>query len=107
MTNRTGAFPTKLSQYAQRFITGWHFMRWLRLGLGIFLGWQFASRPDAITGLVAAFFLFQAITDTGCCGSAGCAIPVQDKQKADGESIVYEEIEDQEKTVVIEKHEKT
>lgn len=54
---------------------GWHFMRWFRLGFGILLGVQAVSLQDSFAGIVAVFFLFQAFTNTGCCGSEGCALP--------------------------------
>ena len=56
-------------------VTNWHFMRWLRLAIGLFLVWQLVQRPDIFTAFVAAFFLFQALTNTGCCGASGCALP--------------------------------
>lgn len=70
----------------------WHFMRWLRLGLGLYLLWQLTLRPDIFTGLVAAFFLFQALTNTGCCGASGCAVPEKRKAASEGEDVKYEEV---------------
>ena len=55
--------------------TNWHLMRWLRLAIALFLGWQLIQRPDIFTAFVATFFLFQALTNTGCCGAGGCAVP--------------------------------
>ncbi len=73
--------------------TNWHFMRWLRLGIGLFFVWQVTQRPDILTGLIALFLLFQAVTNTGCCGAGGCSTtPVKkaDASKAGGAE--YEEI---------------
>ena len=56
--------------------TGWHLVRWLQLGLGIFISVQAIQDHDTISGFIAAFFLFQAVTNTGCCGANGCAVPV-------------------------------
>jgi hypothetical protein len=60
----------------QMLFTGWHLMRWLRLGLGIFISVQAIQNYDPFSGFIAAFFLFQAVTNTGCCGANGCAVPV-------------------------------
>jgi len=60
----------------QVLFTGWHLVRWLRLGLGIFFSVQAFQDHDAISGFIAAFFLFQAVTNTGCCGANGCAVPM-------------------------------
>ncbi len=59
----------------QTLFRNWHFMRWLRLGLGIFIAVQAIKMQDPLSGLIAAVFLFQAITNTGCCGAGGCGIP--------------------------------
>jgi hypothetical protein len=88
---------TQKSKY-QNFLDGvlsnWHFMRWLRLAIGLFFSWQMVQRPDIFTGLVAGVFLFQAITNTGCCGASVCAPPETGTKTAtkEKEEIEYEEI---------------
>lgn len=57
----------------------WHLMRWLRLGLGIYLAVQAVQLHDTLAGVIAAFFLIQAVTNTGCCGAGSCAIPTKTK----------------------------
>jgi hypothetical protein len=54
--------------------TGWYFMRWLRLVFGMLFGIEAIKTNYTFMGFAAAFFLFMAIFNTGCCGSAGCAI---------------------------------
>jgi len=56
-------------------LTNWPIIRWLRLGLGVFMAVQAVQHQDALAGFISTFFLFQAVTNTGCCGSTGCAIP--------------------------------
>ena len=66
--------------------TNWHLMRWLRLAIGLYFGWQAVHRPDVLTGMIALFLLFQAVTNTGCCGASGCSIAPrngQDRARAD------------------------
>jgi hypothetical protein len=75
----------------ETLLTGWHFMRWLRLGLGLMIAFQAVEMHDVWLGLMAVFFLFQAVTNTGCCGASGCAVPTK---TTDGkvEDVTYEEI---------------
>lgn len=73
--------------------TGWHFMRWLRLVLGIVIGISAFQTHDSVSGFVAAFFLFQAVTNIGCCGASGCATTnVSEKHNETATEIEYEEI---------------
>lgn len=74
-------------------LTGWHFMRWLRLGLGIFIGVQAIQFQDAFSGFIAVFFLFQAVTNTGCCGSSGCTMPQTPATSTDLETVDYVEVQ--------------
>jgi len=55
----------------------WHLMRWLRLGLGVYIAVQAVQLHDMLAGVIAAFFLIQAITNTGCCGTRSCAVPTK------------------------------
>jgi len=70
----------------------WNFMRWLRLGLGVFIGVQAFQMHDPVSGFIAAFFLFQAITNTGCCGSGGCAAPIKRNNEAVVKDVEYQEV---------------
>lgn len=72
--------------------TGWNFMRWLRLGLGIFIAIQAIETNDTLSGFIAAFFLFQAITNTGCCGSARYTVPATKRNSNKIEDVIFEEI---------------
>jgi hypothetical protein len=76
----------------QTLFTGWHFMRWLRLGFGVFIAIQAIQTHDTLSGFIAAFFLFQAITNTGCCGSNGCAVPTTKNNNDQIEDVKFEEI---------------
>lgn len=77
-------------------LSDWHILRWLRLAIGLFFLWQMSLTPDVFTGLVAGIFLFQAITNTGCCGASGCSVPRErdDKARSVNEEIEYEEIKE-------------
>ena len=76
----------------QTLLTGWNFMRFLRLGLGIYIAVQAVETLSFLSGIVAVFFLFQAITNTGCCGSNGCAIPINNAKHDTNKEVKFEEI---------------
>ena len=57
----------------QRLLTNWHIMRILRLGIGIWLLIAGITMKDWAAGFFSIFFLYQAVTDTGCCGASGCS----------------------------------
>jgi hypothetical protein len=47
---------------------------------------------DLFPGVLGGLVLFQAITNTGCCGMNGCAIPIQKPNDKETEEPVFEEI---------------
>lgn len=77
----------------QVLFTGWSFMRWARLGFGIFFVVQAFETHHTLVGLVAAFFLFTALTNTGCCGTGGCAMPTNKNSANNSKKISYEATE--------------
>ncbi|GCC51529.1 hypothetical protein SanaruYs_17540 [Chryseotalea sanaruensis] len=70
--------------------SNWHFMRWLRLGLGLFVAYQAFTLHDTFAGIIAGLFLFQAFTNAGCCGSVGCAVPTKKEDTANVDQVTYE-----------------
>ena len=76
----------------ETLLTGWNFMRWLRLALGLFIGIDAIQMHQPISGFIAAFFIYQAVTNTGCCGVSNCATPTTKGYTDKIEEIKYEEI---------------
>lgn len=78
----------------QRLLTNWHLMRIMRLAIGVWLLVVGIQTHDWAVGLFSVFFLYQAFTDTGCCGTQGCytsaAKPMVKKEGT--EDIEYEEV---------------
>jgi len=74
------------------YIGNWGIMRWLRLLLGLYLGYQAFILNDSFSGFLSAFLLLQAITNTGCCGSGGCSVPNQKYHEGKSENIEFETI---------------
>lgn len=81
----------------QTIFTGWHFMRWIRLGLGIIFVVYAIRMHDTLSGFMAAIFLFQAVTNTGCCGVNSCTVPTAKTHSANPEEIEFEEIKEKQK----------
>jgi hypothetical protein len=59
----------------KRILVGWNLVRGLRLLIGVYFAVQAIETLEIFSGVIAAFFLYQAITNTGCCGTSGCAVP--------------------------------
>lgn len=78
-------------------LTGWHFMRWLRLALGLFIAVQAVQMHDGLAGMIAVFLLFQVVTNTGCCGAQGCAVPMNNNKPVKIDEVDFEEVVDSEK----------
>jgi hypothetical protein len=45
-----------MNTWAHTFFTGWHFMRWLRLAIGIYAIGQAILMHDRMIGFLGAFF---------------------------------------------------
>lgn len=76
----------------QTLLTNWNFMRFLRLGIGIYIAVQAVETESVFSGVVAVFFIYQAVTNTGCCGSNGCAVPIKKSNPDKTEEVDFEEI---------------
>lgn len=50
----------------RQLLTNWHPMRWLALAIGLFLGYNWLAESSPVLGFMSLFFLFQAVTNTGC-----------------------------------------
>ena len=76
----------------QTLLSDWNFMRFVRLGLGVYIGIQAFETQSILSGLLAAFLLYQVVTNTGCCGANGCAIPPKKNNSNTTEDVEFEEI---------------
>ena len=60
------------NSWRSRLTTNWHIMRILWLAIGLYmLGGAFYQK-EWVMGIAGAYFLVVALTNTSCCGSAGC-----------------------------------
>ena len=79
----------------QKLLTNWDVIRIFRLGIGIMLLVSGVLSKDWMMGLFSLFFLYQAVTNTGCCGTASCFTNPPDKRNDNSrqiEEVEYEEI---------------
>ena len=83
-----------MSSIKEGLMTNWHLMRIVRLALGVWMAGWGVQAHDWGMGLFGAFFLYQAIANTGCCGTAACAPPRRRTftNKEDVKEIEYEEV---------------
>ena len=73
--------------------SNWHWRRFLGLALTLFVFTQAILLKDALLGVVAFILSFQVVTNTGCFGSKGCAVPAEPIQdESNNEEIRYEEV---------------
>ena len=74
--------------------SNWSFVRILRLSLGIFVAYSAFKDQSLVFGFFSALLLFQAITNTGCCGANGCDVPVNkvDNDKTKTEDVSFEDL---------------
>lgn len=83
-----------MKEFKQRLTENWHLSRWIRLGAGLFIGFQAIQIHDGLSGLLASFFLLQAFTNTGCCGFNSCATPAAKPHEKSEEVVHFEEIKE-------------
>lgn len=67
-------------------------MRFLRLGLGIFIVVQSVIVKDWTMGILGIAFTIMPIFNIGCCGAGGCAITPPKRSSEITKDITYEEV---------------
>ncbi|HVX52582.1 MAG TPA: hypothetical protein VHB48_20650 [Chitinophagaceae bacterium] len=77
----------------KRILQGWHFVRLLRLVLGIMIVWQAAETHDWAIAAIGMLLAGMAVINVGCCSvNTGCRQPRQINQKALDGDVVFEEV---------------
>ncbi|HEY0899097.1 MAG TPA: hypothetical protein VGD90_07170 [Sphingobacteriaceae bacterium] len=69
-------------------------MRWLRLAMGLFVAFQAIQLQSGIMGLLAGLFLFQALSNSGCCGAAACSVPANRREPQKTDEVDFVEIKE-------------
>jgi hypothetical protein len=79
----------------QTVLSQWNYARWIKLALGVFMVILSFFKHDGIFGVIGGILLFQAILNTGCFGSAGCAAPPKAHARPnDIEDVEFEEVKE-------------
>lgn len=81
-----------MNSLKQRLLTGWHLMRLLRLAFGVLFAVQAIMMKDMLVGLMSGFFMYQAVTNTGCCGESCAPRYDNNHKKSETTDINFEEV---------------
>ena len=81
----------------QKFLSGWNFMRLLRLALGIAIIVQGAMVKDWLFIALGALFSLMPIFNIGCCGVSSCNTNYQNNNTKTVDEISFEEIKSEQK----------
>lgn len=81
-----------MEELKRTIFTNWHFMRWLRLAIGLFIAFQAYQLQNGLLGLAASLFLFQALANAACCGPVGCGIEARKSNSSANDAVEFEEI---------------
>ncbi len=77
----------------EQLFKNWHPMRWVALIFGIGLGFNWILNTAPVSGFLSLFFLFQAITNTGCLvGSCAPQLNSKSDSNKNFEDIEFEEL---------------
>lgn len=61
-----------MSTFIERLKSDWDIIRIMRTAIGLMLMVSAIQSRDWALGLFGIFFLYQGITNTGCCGTRQC-----------------------------------
>jgi hypothetical protein len=72
-------------------LTGWNFMRAIRLILGVIIIVQSIQQQRFSFAILGLLFAGMAVFNVGCCGAGGCGVPTR-KNNNTTTDISYEEV---------------
>jgi len=81
---------TMLETFKFNLLNNWTIMRWIRFALSIIILVQAIQLHDALFGVLGLFFLYQAVSNTGCCATSNCAAPIHTTKN--NSDIEFEEV---------------
>ena len=62
-----------LENIRYNLFNNWNIIRWIRFAISILIVVQAIQLQDILFGFLGVFFMFQALTNTGCCANNNCA----------------------------------
>lgn len=75
-----------------RILSGWSFLRLLRLGLSTLIIYQAIMAADWMVGTLGGLLFLQSAFNYGCCSTAGSCNSYNTKDSDDEQEITFEEI---------------
>lgn len=85
-----------LHQLKQQVVTNWHPMRWILLGMSAVLAYNYFIYGASVSGVLALFLGFQAITNTGCLmGQCANGLQTEETTVLNDSEVVFEEVKDE------------
>ncbi len=74
-------------------LNNWSVVRWIRFAISIVILVQAVIMHDMILGFLGSFFMFQTLTNTGCCAGGACAPKVNNNNNSNQiEDVEFTEI---------------
>lgn len=77
-----------METFKYNLVNNWNAIRLIRLALSVIIIVQAVQIHDALFGFLGAFFMYQALSNTGCCGVNGCA-PTISKSTEQSEEVEF------------------
>lgn len=71
----------------------WNVVRFLRLGIGLFILVQAVIVGDVLIGLAGLLFASMAVFNAGCGSTGACGTPTRSRNRDMSKEITYEEVE--------------
>ncbi|MGV3639518.1 MAG: hypothetical protein ACO1NZ_03295 [Adhaeribacter sp.] len=79
-----------MEKFKMILVRDWHLMRVARLVIGMLIAVQAFQMQSPLIAFFSAFFLFQALTNTGCCGASGCSVKPGSKNDQHPDNLAVE-----------------
>lgn len=85
-----------LQQIKQQIFSNWHPMRWILLGMSGILAYNYFVYGASVSGVLALFLGFQAVTNTGCLmGQCSPGLQPESSSGFNENEVVFEEVKDE------------
>lgn len=76
-----------------KLLNNWDFMRFIRLGIGLWIGYSAIAEQQLVLGLLAALFIVQAVLNMGCtAGACGTLPSAKQSMKQKLKNTTFEEV---------------
>lgn len=85
-----------LQQIKQQIFSNWHPLRWILLGMSGILAYNYFVYGASVSGVLALFLGFQAVTNSGCLmGQCSPGLQADNRSDFKEADVVFEEVKDE------------